>query len=98
MDALLSIEVVYIYSRQEMFLILNLECNHISIRFRYNAYAMISNDLDEVNCYSWLCHMTFKEQEFNSDRLQCDSVSSETLLFYFHPVQTRPNHGMDFIA
>jgi hypothetical protein len=44
MDALLSIEVVYIYSRQEVFLIFNLEHNHISFRFRYNAYAMISND------------------------------------------------------
>jgi hypothetical protein len=81
MDALLSIEFVCIYSRQEMFLIFNLENDHISIRFRYNAYAMIGNDFDEVNCYGLLCHMTFKEQEFNSDRFQCDSVSSETLLF-----------------
>jgi hypothetical protein len=64
-----------------MFLIFNLEHNHISIRFRYNAYAMIGNDFDEVNCYGLLCHMTFKEQEFNSDRFQCHSVSSETLLF-----------------
>ena len=51
MDASLSIEFVCIYSRQEMFLILNLEYDHISIRFRYNSYAMIDNDFDEVNCY-----------------------------------------------
>jgi hypothetical protein len=81
MDASLSIEFVCIYSRQEMFLILNLEYDHISIRFRYNSYAMIGNDFDEVNCYGLLCHMTFKQQEYNSDRFQCDSVSSETLLF-----------------
>jgi hypothetical protein len=58
-----------------------LEYNHISIRFRYNAYAMIGNDFDEVNCYGLLCHMTFKQQEYNLYRFQCDSVSSETLLF-----------------
>jgi len=92
MDALLSIEVVYIYSRQEMFLILNLEHNHISIRFRYNAYTMISNDFDEVNCYSWLCHMTFKEHELNLYHFQCVSVSSETFLFILSLLQTRPNH------
>jgi hypothetical protein len=39
--------------------------------------------------------VTFKEQEFNSDHLQCDSVSSKALLFIFKPVQTRPNHGVD---
>jgi hypothetical protein len=96
MDCSLSIEFVCIYSRQEMFLILNLEYNHISIRFRYNSYAMIGNDFDEVNCYGLLCYMTFKEQEYNSNRFQCDFVSLETLIF-IKPVQTRPNHGMDLI-
>jgi hypothetical protein len=81
MDALLSIEVVCIYSRQELFLIFNFEHNHISIRFRYNAYAMIGNDFDEVNCYGLLCHMIFKEQDFNSDHFQCD-VSSETICLF----------------
>jgi hypothetical protein len=51
MDALLSIEVVCIYSRHELFLIFNFEHNHISIRSRYDAYIMIGNDFDEVNCY-----------------------------------------------
>jgi hypothetical protein len=59
MDALLSIEVVCIYSRQELFLIFNFECNDILIQFRYNAYAMIGNDFDEVNCYGLLCHYDF---------------------------------------
>jgi hypothetical protein len=59
MDALLSIEVVCIYSRQELFLIFNFERNHILIRFRYNAYTMIGNDFDEVNCYGLLCHYDF---------------------------------------
>jgi hypothetical protein len=53
MDASLSIEFFCIYPRQEMFLILNLEYDHISIRFRYNSYAMIGNDFDEVNCYGF---------------------------------------------
>jgi hypothetical protein len=64
MDALLSIEVVCIYSRQELFLIFNFERNHISIRFRYNAYAMIGNDFDEVNCYGLLCHYDFQRTGF----------------------------------
>ena len=81
MDASLSIEFVCIYSRQEMFLILNLEYDHISIRFRYNSYAMIDNDFDEVNCYGFDVHMTFNQQEYNLDRFQCDSVSSKTLVF-----------------
>jgi hypothetical protein len=64
-----------------MFLIFNLENDHISIRFRYNGYAMIGNDFDEVNCYGFLCHMIFKEHEFNLYHFQCHSVSSKTLLF-----------------
>jgi hypothetical protein len=59
MDALLSIKIVCIYSRQELFLVFNFECNHISIRFRYNAYSMIGNDFDEVNFYGLLCHYDF---------------------------------------
>jgi hypothetical protein len=53
MDASLSIEFVCIYSRQEMFLILNIEYDHVSFRFRYNSYAMIRNDFDEDNCYGF---------------------------------------------
>jgi hypothetical protein len=75
MNALLSIEVVCIYSRQELFLIFNFEHNHISFGFRYNVYAMIGNNFDMVNCYGLLCHMTFKEQEYNSDYFQYDSVN-----------------------
>jgi hypothetical protein len=41
MDALLSIEFVCTYSRHELFLVFNLENDHISIQFRYNAYAII---------------------------------------------------------
>jgi hypothetical protein len=54
MDALLSIDFVCTYSRQEVFLISNLEHNRISFRFCYNAYAMISNDFDEVT-FTVLC-------------------------------------------
>jgi hypothetical protein len=76
MDALLSIEFVCTYSRQELFLVFNLENDHISIQFRYNAYAMIGNDFDMVNCYGFMSHMTFEQQEYNSDHFQCDSVQT----------------------
>ena len=54
MDASLSIEFVCIYSRHEMFLILNIEYDHVSFRFRYNSYTMIRNDFDEDNCYGFV--------------------------------------------
>jgi hypothetical protein len=76
MDALLSIEFVCTYSRQELFLVFNLENDHISIQFHYNAYAMIGNDFDMVNCYGFMSHMTFEQHEYNLDHFQCDSVQT----------------------
>jgi hypothetical protein len=76
MDALLSIEVICIYSRQELFLIFNFEHNHISIQFHYNVYTMIGNNFDMVNCYGFMSHMTFEQQEYNLDHFQCDSVQT----------------------
>jgi hypothetical protein len=36
---------------------------------------MIGNNVDMVDCYGYMSHMTFSQQEYNSDYVQYDSVN-----------------------
>jgi hypothetical protein len=93
MDALLSIKVVCIYSRHELFLIFNFDHNHILFWFRYNVYAMIGNNVDMVNRYGFMSYMAFDQQEYNADYFQYDPVKIHpnqfiTVMWKTQPINT----------
>ena len=55
---------------------------------------MIGNNFDMVNCYGFMSHMTFDQQEYNSDHFQCDSVQThpnrEYIQFITIMLKTQP--------